>query len=213
MNFWNWPHERSQRWAPEHATLIEWSQDGHFVVFGSSKGASLVQMNGKRFVAKERNRFVVMPVHVADQKIENGQINQIGQVSTFVIRCRQPHCITVIIICVEKFIIIENNERNQCDGHLLPTGPSCVCGRNVARDVATPCEEPETYRVKKLPTMLLADRDCHIWRAPCHNNNCIYLNQSMIRSRKFTWKKLVNFYRENTSFELVKWKKFWVSCR
>ena len=63
--------ESGQSGPAEEAALVDGCQDGHLIMAGATKGPTLVQMNWKRIVAKQAERLVVMPVHVARQKVED----------------------------------------------------------------------------------------------------------------------------------------------
>ena len=61
----------------EHAALYERRQNGYFVVKRSAEGASVIQMYGKRMVAEWSERFEMVAIHVAGQKVKNSRIDEI----------------------------------------------------------------------------------------------------------------------------------------
>jgi len=63
--------QRAQGRAPDHAALVEWSQDGKLVVVRTPEPAPVVQVDRERVVSKRLECLVMMPVHVPHQEVEH----------------------------------------------------------------------------------------------------------------------------------------------
>ena len=65
---------------------------------GTPESPPLVQVNRIRIVAEEGDGLIMVPVHVASQEIENGQVDQVSQSTWVVVRRYFPHGVAVMII-------------------------------------------------------------------------------------------------------------------
>jgi hypothetical protein len=63
----------------QQAALLERRQNGHLVVEGLAKRAAIVDVNYEGLVAERDHALVVVPVHVAREEVEHGQVHEIEQ--------------------------------------------------------------------------------------------------------------------------------------
>lgn len=57
--------------------LHDRGQDAHLVVERFAKRPAVVQVDRKRIVAEQDERFVMVPVHVTHQEVEHGQVHDV----------------------------------------------------------------------------------------------------------------------------------------
>lgn len=67
-------------------TLHDRGQDAHLVVESFAERPAVVQVDRKRIVAEEYERFVMVPVHVAHEEVENGQVHDVQHPTARVVR-------------------------------------------------------------------------------------------------------------------------------
>jgi len=78
--------------------LKERCQDRHFVVVGTPEGPTLIQVDRERVVPEHGHRFVVVPIHVARQEVEDGQVGQVGQTAAVLERRHFAHFVAVVVV-------------------------------------------------------------------------------------------------------------------
>jgi len=90
--------QHCHRGRADHATLVEGGKDRELIMAGSTKGSSVVEVNRERIVSKALESLIVVAVHVAHQEVKDGEVHQVQQTATLIIRVNVPNDITVIRI-------------------------------------------------------------------------------------------------------------------
>lgn len=60
---------------PDHATLQEGGKDGDLVVERSAKSSSVIQVQGKRVVAENLERLVMVSIHVPHEEVQDSHVH------------------------------------------------------------------------------------------------------------------------------------------
>lgn len=70
--------------------LYDRSQYAELVVERLAERAAVVEVNGKRVVSKQGERFVMMAVHVAHEEVEHGQVHDVQHPAAAAVRRHAP---------------------------------------------------------------------------------------------------------------------------
>lgn len=80
------PEQTLERGLAYVTALYDRGQYAELVVERLAERPTVVQMNGKRVVAEQRERLVMMAVHVAYEEVEHGQVHEVQHPAATIVR-------------------------------------------------------------------------------------------------------------------------------